>query len=101
MKAPRSIACKLPAGMTEIEDNAFEGVPVTSVEFPESCTFVYNYAFKDCASLRQIRVLNPMTMFASLAFEGCSGVYVFAPEDSFARYLCNGASGFIFVADIN
>ena len=68
-----------------------------SVEFPAGCEWVYPDAFKDCAALRQILIRSSDTSFTPTAFDGCRDVYVFAPGDSLAVYLCTEANGFIFV----
>ena len=95
--APKSIDYKLPSGTTEIGEAAFEGTPLKSVEIPANCTFVYPDAFKDCAGLKQISIRSASTNFSPTAFSGCSNVYIFAPGESGARYLCTEDNGFVFV----
>ena len=95
--APKTIDFKLPAGTANIEDAAFEGVPMKSVEIPAACQWVYPDAFMGCAALRQVLVLSADTRFTPTAFSGCENVYIFAPGTSFARYLCTAENGFIFV----
>ena len=99
--APESISFRLPDGTTMIDEAAFEGVPMTSVEIPASCEWIYPDAFKNCTGLRQVRFLSSETRITATAFDGCSNVYVFAPSDSLAKYLCTEDNGFIFVADVN
>ena len=95
--APKTIDFKLPDGIKNIEYSAFEGGTMKSVEFPAGCEWVYPDAFKDCAALRQILIRSSDTSFTPTAFDGCRDVYVFAPGDSLAVYLCTEANGFIFV----
>ncbi len=98
--APKTIDFRLPAGTTDIETSAFEGVPMKSVEIPADCVWVYPDAFKNCAGLKQVRILSAETKFTPTAFSGCTDVYVFAPADSNAQYLCTADNGFVFVADV-
>ena len=98
--APKTIDFRLPAGTTDIENAAFEGVPMKSVEIPADCEWVYPDAFKNCAGLKQVLILSAVTKFTPTAFEGCTDVYFFAPADSGAKYLCTEGNGFIFVADV-
>ena len=98
--APKTIDFRLPAGTTDIENAAFEGVPMKSVEIPADCEWVYPDAFKNCAGLKQVLILSAVTKFTPTAFEGCTDVDFFAPADSGAKYLCTEGNGFIFVADV-
>ena len=98
--APKSIEFKLPTGTTTIAEAAFEGVPMKSVEIPASCEWIYPGAFKNCTSLKQVRFLSSNTEIDATAFDGCQDVYIFAPNDSLAQYLCTENNGFIFVADV-
>ena len=95
--APQIIDFKLPAGTTEIDEAAFEGVPVKAVEIPADCQWVFADAFKDCTSLKQVLILSADTKFNPLAFDNCQDVYIFAPDGSTARSLCTEENGFIFV----
>lgn len=94
---PKTIDFVLPAGTTQIETSAFEGVPVKAVEIPSNCQWVYPDAFKDCTALKQVLILSADTKFTPTAFAGCQDVYVFAPDESGARYLCTEENGFIYV----
>ena len=98
--APKSIDIKLPAGTTQIEEAAFEGVPVKSVEIPAGCEWIYPDAFKNCTGLKQVRFLSADTKITPTAFAGCTDIYIFAPAESLAKYLCTEENGFIFVADV-
>ena len=95
--APKRIDYKLPTGITEIGEAAFEGTPLKSVEIPASCQWVYPDAFKGCTTLKQVLILSADTKFNPTAFSGCNDVYIFAPDGSLASYLCTEENGFIFV----
>ena len=97
---PESITFKLPADTTIIGENAFEGLPMISVELPAACSEIYPGAFKNCTQLKQIVLPNSDIHVYSGAFENCSGVYVFAPAASNARYLCTEENGFVFISDV-
>ncbi len=97
---PEAITFKLPAGTTTIGANAFEGLPMSSVELPAVCAEIHSGAFKGCAQLKQIVIPNPEIKINTAAFEGCSGVYVFGPKDGNASYLCTEQNGFVYVTDV-
>jgi hypothetical protein len=99
--APRSISFMLPAGLTEIGENSFEGLPMYSVEIPNGCTTIAPHAFGNCVGLRQIVIPDSVMTIDATAFEGCANVYVFGRLFSAAQELCTPESGFIFVADVN
>ena len=83
--------------LCRLGEAAFEDVPVKAVEIPSNCQWVYPDAFKDCTALKQVLILSADTKFTPTAFAGCQGVYVFAPDESGARYLCTEENGFIYV----
>ena len=97
---PEAITFKLPADTTKIGENAFEGLPMSSVELPAACAEIFSGAFKNCSQLKQIVLPNPDIHIYPDAFENCSGVYVFAPEGSNARYLCTEQNGFVYITDV-
>ena len=82
---------------------SFEGDNMKSVEIPLNCTDIYPDAFKNCTNLKQVRILNPDIHIYANAFDGCSGLYVFAPADAYnlEQNFCTEDSGFIFVADVS
>ena len=61
---------------------------------------IFSGAFKNCSQLKQIVLPNPDIHIYPDAFENCSGVYVFAPEGSNARYLCTEQNGFVYITDV-
>ncbi len=46
----------MPAGIAEVAESAFEGMPVTSVWIPDSCVSVGDHAFRNCTKLTRIRI---------------------------------------------
>ena len=46
----------MPAALTAIEANAFEGIAASIVDVPDSCTSIGDYAFQNCEHLTQIRI---------------------------------------------
>ena len=89
-----------PTALNGIGENAFEGLPMSSVELPAACAEIFSGAFKNCSQLKQIVLPNPDIHIYPDAFENCSGVYVFAPEGSNARYLCTEQNGFVYITDV-
>lgn len=65
----------LPYGLTEIEDNAFNGcTSVAHIEIPDSVTLIGHQSFLECSSLAEIEIPNSVTEIGSNAFWGCSGL---------------------------
>ena len=88
----------IPAGVTAIEANAFEGIAATIVKIPTNCTSIGDYAFKDCAHLTQIRIPAGCALGADV-FDGCAKVYVFGVTGSPAEAYCLSHSNCVFVVD--
>ena len=88
----------LPAGVTAIEESAFEGAAMTRVIIPEDCESIGDYAFRDCAGLTCIRIPADCTLGTDV-FAGCGTVYVFAPADSAAEAYCRSHGNCVFVAE--
>ena len=61
---------KLPADLTRIEPNAFEGVSCEAVIIPEKCTSIGSKAFANCHNLIYI-VIPSSTDVANDVFDGC------------------------------
>ena len=91
-------ALTLPAALTAIEANAFEGdTSITSVD-AQSCISIGAEAFSGCTGLTQIRVY-PDCQIDSTAFTGCGTVFVFAPAGSNAEACCEGLTNVLFVEE--
>ena len=83
----------IPAGVTEIGDNAFRACStLVSVTVPEGVTAMGKMVFKDCTALKDIHIPEGLISLGNRCFEGCSalggiilpnslsstGIYVFA-----------------------
>ena len=69
----------LPASVTAVEANAFEGAAMTVVFIPDGCAVIGAEAFKDCLNLSMIR-LPKNCEIGEGAFDGCGALAaVFAP----------------------
>ena len=88
----------LPADITVIEANAFEGAAMTAVLIPEDCGSIGAGAFKDCANLTQIRIPEGCTLGEGV-LDGCGTVYVFGPAGSPAKDYCLSHDNCVFVAE--
>ena len=88
----------LPAALTTIEANAFEGDTFITAVDAHNCTSIGAEAFKGCTGLTQIRVHQNCQINAS-AFTGCGTVYVFAPAGGAAETSCADIDNCVFVAE--
>ena len=89
----------LPADVNRIEESAFQGADMSVVYIPDGCEEIGKWAFKDCLSLRQIRV-PAGCVIDEHAFDGCGTVCVFAPAGSEAEVFCESAPNCIFVTEL-
>lgn len=62
---------QLPAGLTRIEDNAFEGGAFQAVIIPDGCISIGADAFKDCTNLIYVSYPSGITGIEE-AFAGCN-----------------------------
>ena len=76
---------KLPASLQVIEDSAFEGTAIVSVEIPESVAYIGDYAFADISSLLGIQIPDATTHIGKNAFSGSKQVTLTASSGSYAR----------------
>ena len=76
----------LPAGLTAVEESAFEGGTAITVADAGSCESIGAYAFRGCTALTQIRVSRDC--FIDLrAFDDCTSlVAVYGPAGGLAEY---------------
>ena len=88
----------IPAGVTVIEENAFEGIAAAIVEIPGHCASVGGRAFKDCRSLIHIRIPAGCALGADV-FEGCGRVFVYSAAGSEAEAYCLSHSNCLFVKE--
>ena len=88
----------IPADTETIQTSAFEGIAAVSVEIPEKCTFIGDYAFKNCANLTGIRIPENCLLGTDV-FAECPKVYVFDKSGSDAERYCSEHANCVFVAE--
>ncbi len=67
--------CIIPAGVTNIEDNAFLGCTgLSSVIIPDSVIGIGESAFQHCTNLTHIAIGNGVTSIERSAFENCASL---------------------------
>ncbi len=77
----------LPAGLTEIQESAFEGISAERVVIPDGCKKICANAFGNCRNLREITIPASVTEIDEHAFDGCVGVLCVTDSDEI-RELC-------------
>ena len=70
--------------VTEIADHAFTNSGLSSVELPETCTKIGDYAFSYCGSLNKIVIPDSVTEIADTVFDYCGKVVIYANSESYA-----------------
>ena len=75
---------------------AFEGAAMKVADVPNGCTSIGDRAFKNCRSLRQIRIPADCVLGAGV-FDGCETVYVFSAAGSSAQAYCQTHDNCVFV----
>ena len=81
----------LPAAITTVEAEAFEGISASGVRIPEQCAIIGDYAFRNCPNLTQIEIPKDCQLGKDV-FDGCGLVYVYSESGSYAETYCS-ASG--------
>lgn len=61
----------LPAELTEIGAEAFQGCPAVRIYLQEKVISIGEDAFAGCSALREIRIPASVTRIAGSAFDGC------------------------------
>ena len=61
----------LSNNLTSIENGAFSGAPIESIEIPEGVTSISDYAFFGCDLLKNIEIPNGVTSIGEYAFDYC------------------------------
>ena len=64
----------LPAGLTGIEAEAFEGTDFETVVIPEGCTEIGDYAFRNCTNLKTVYIPDSCGTIGDYAFSGCTNL---------------------------
>ena len=75
----------LPAALQIIDESAFEGTALISVELPEELEYIGEKAFAHILSLRSIRIPDKTKYIGKNAFTGSGKVTITAYADSYAR----------------
>ena len=76
---------KLPASLQVIEDEAFEGTSLFSVELPDSVVSIGERAFSSISTLRAVSIPDSVTYIARNAFTDSENVTIAASSGSYAR----------------
>lgn len=76
---------KLPASLQVIEDEAFEGTSLFSVELPDSVVTIGERAFSNISTLHAVSIPDSVTYIARNAFTGSDKVTITASPGSYAR----------------
>ena len=76
---------KLPASLQIIEDEAFEGTSLFSVELPDSVVAIGERAFSNITTLRAVSIPDSVTYIARNTFTGSENVTITASPGSYAR----------------
>lgn len=79
----------IPASVTVISDEAYEGINAEVIICPDGCTTIGSRAFADCLNLRTIVIPEATVSIASDAFSGCSDLTVQTPSGSYAETYAN------------
>ena len=88
----------LPASLTVIEEEAFEGGSFTFVVVPASVTEIGARAFAHCENLRHIRFLGKKTIIDDTAFEGVENLTFHVPGSGTA-YTYARAYGYEYIVE--
>ena len=79
-------ALRLPAGLTEIEAEAFRGTPIERVICPNGLKTIGSRAFANCPRLVMIAIPSSVTYISPDAFQDCStGMRIYGAEGSAAE----------------
>lgn len=88
----------LPASLTAIADEAFYGMPVSSVYCPDGMKTIGAKAFANCKSLRKIRIPASVSTINANAFTGCTNLTIYGAKGSAAETYARN-NGFTFIAE--
>ena len=87
---------RLPSSLQIIEDEAFEGTAIVSVEIPETVESIGNRAFANIPTLHSVRISPNTKHIAKTAFADSDQVVLTGTSNSYARTWAN-ENGFPFV----
>ncbi len=75
----------LPESVEIIEEEAFEGTAIITIELPDTVKTIGDRAFANISTLRSIRIPLATKAIASTAFAGSNNVTINAVPNSYAR----------------
>ena len=88
----------LPADITEVQAEAFQETAAVSVDVPDTCISIGDYAFRNCPNLTRIRIHENCELGEDV-FAGCpSVIYVYGYPGSDADKYCVEHENCIFVS---
>ncbi len=76
---------ELPSSLISIEESAFEGTAITSIDLPENVETIGDYAFANIQTLRNISIPNKTTHIGKNAFKGSTNVTITGAPKGYAR----------------
>ena len=78
-------AFRLPASLRFIEDEAFEGTAIVSIDLPETVESIGENAFANIPTLRSVKIPENTKKIARTSFAGSSNVMITGTPGSYAR----------------
>ena len=87
----------LPAALTEIESEAFDGCVFSSVKLLDKTVTIGSHAFVDCPNLKYIYIPAATTAIAADAFAGVDGLTILGAHGSYAETYAT-AHGYTFIS---
>ena len=96
---PRSAAAtifSLPAGLTEIEEEAFAGIAAEKIIVPQGVTRIGDRAFADCPNLKELELPEGIT-FEGEPLYGSGPVFVYGPAGSWLEAYAEAVDGLYFI----
>ena len=96
---PRSAAAtvlSLPAGLKEIEEEAFAGIAAEKIIVQQGVTRIRNRAFADCPNLKELELPEGIT-FEGKPLDGSGPVFVYGPEGSWLEAYAEAVEGLYFI----
>ena len=79
------LSLKLPASLITIEESAFEGTSIVTIDLPEKVETIEDKAFANIKTLKQINIPNSTILIGKDAFRGSNQVTITAAPKSYAR----------------
>lgn len=77
----------IPNYVSVIGEGVFLGEDLTSVSIPDSVTVIKEYAFRDCKSLKKIRIPSSVKEIDPSAFQGNKDLSIVWPENWKSKHL--------------